>query len=124
MPAIDVVFYGDADGRAPVLEWLRELRRRDPRVFAKCVVRINRLAEAGHEMRRPESDYLRDGVHELRVRHRRVHYRVLYFFHGRSTAVLAHALTKKAEVPDVDIERALARKANFEQDPVEHTYHD
>lgn len=29
MPITQVVFYQDADGRAPVREWLRELRRRD-----------------------------------------------------------------------------------------------
>ena len=29
------------------------------------VVRIRRLAELGHELRRPEADLLRDDIHEL-----------------------------------------------------------
>ena len=124
MGGVDVVFYQDVDGTVPALDWLKELRRREPRAFAKCVVRIGRLAEAGHELRRPEADYLRDGVYESRIRHRRVHYGLLYFFHGRNAAVLAHGLTKKAAVPESDIERALVRKANFERDRERHTYHE
>ena len=63
MPRIEVVFYKDDQGRVPVLEWLRDLQRRDKRGYAKCVVRIRRLAESGHELRRPEADYLRDGIY-------------------------------------------------------------
>jgi hypothetical protein len=46
---------------------------------------------------------------------------LLYFFHGRNVAILAHALTKEAEVPDIDIERAGARKKAVEHDPETHT---
>ena len=35
MPPTDVIFYQDDEGRAPVLEWLRELRRGDRRAYAK-----------------------------------------------------------------------------------------
>ena len=58
MPPIDVYFYKDESGHTPVLEWLRELRQRDRKAYAKCVARIRRLAELGHELRRPEADYL------------------------------------------------------------------
>jgi phage-related protein len=117
-----VVFFRDARGRAPVLDWLNDLRKRDRKAFAKCVARIQRLAELGYELRRPEADYLRDGIWELRARRGTVNYRVLYFLHGAATCVLAHALTKKASVPDRDIERARSRKALFEEDPKEHTH--
>ena len=30
-------------------------------------------------------------------------YRILYFFHGRNVAILAHSLTKEDEIPAVDI---------------------
>ena len=49
-------------------------------------------------------------------------YRVLYFFHGRNLAVLAHSLTKEDAVPDIEIERAIARKKLFAMNPKEHTY--
>ena len=115
------MFYRDG-GRVPVLDWLRKLRQDDRKAYAKCVVRIRRLAEEDHGLRRPEADYLRDGIHKLRAKSGRVHYRVLYFFHGRNIAVLAHSLTKEAEVPPVEIDRAIERKALYEKDPEGHTY--
>lgn len=121
MPRADVGYY--QEGKAvPVLDWLRELRQRDRRAYAKCVVRIQRLAQEGHALRRPETDYLRDGIHELRARQGRVNYRILYFFHGQNVVILAHGLTKEDEVPDAEIERALRRKEAFEQNPKLHLY--
>jgi len=58
-PMISAVFYRDEDGTCPLLEWLDSLPRR---AQAKCVVRIERLREKGHELHRPEAGYLRDGI--------------------------------------------------------------
>jgi hypothetical protein len=58
MPRTHLVFFKDDDGTVPVQDWLVELRQRRRRAFAKCVVRIRRLAEMGHELRRPEADLL------------------------------------------------------------------
>ena len=44
MPQTRVVFYQDADGTCPVLEWLADLKRENPKAFAKCLVRIERLS--------------------------------------------------------------------------------
>lgn len=122
MARSSVVFWQDEDGSAPVVAWLERLRRRDPKAYANCAAAINRLAAMRHELRRPTADYLRDKIYELRARRGRVNYRILYFFHGRKAAVLAHALTKEDTVPDRDIERAIRRKAEFERDPTRHTY--
>lgn len=122
MPRADVYFFMASDKMVPVLDWLRQLRQRDRRAYAKCVVRIRRLAQEGHALRRPEADYLRDGIHELRARQGRVNYRILYFFHGQNVVILAHGLTKEDEVPDTEIERALRRKEAFEQNPKLHLY--
>lgn len=65
---------------------------------------------------------LRDGLYELRAREGRVQYRILYFFHGRNVAVLAHSITKDDRVPPADIDRALARRRTFEQDPDRHSF--
>ena len=85
-------------------------RQRRRRAFAKCVIRIRRLAEMGHELRRPEADLLRDGIYELRGRDGRVNYRILYFFHGHNIAILANALTKEDKVPKSDIEREVGHQ--------------
>jgi len=119
VPRTRVVFYKDREDNVPVLEWLDGL---PARIQDKCVVKIERLRELGHELRRPEADLLRNGVYELRVGREGMNYRILYFFHGRVAAVLAHGLTKEQEVPVKDIERALERKRLFEQDPDGHTY--
>jgi hypothetical protein len=124
MPRTEVIFYREDALEVPVLDWLRELRRTDEKAYAKCVAAIGRLAGLGHELRRPLADFLRDGIHELRVHKGRVQYRILYFFHGRSVAILAHALTKEDEVPAVDIERAIRRKKAFAAHPAQHTYID
>jgi len=98
------------------------LRAGNPKAYAKCVVRIRRLTELGHELRRPEADLLRDGIYELRARLGTVNYRILYFFHGRNVAVLAHALTKEDEIPIVEINRAVERKRAFIARPIAHTF--
>lgn len=122
MPRTGVVFYQEAPGDVPALDWLRRLRRADRRGYAKCVARVERLAELGHELRRPEADLLRDKIHELRTRRGRVQYRILYFFHGKELAVLAGGFSKEGRIPDGDIDRALKRKVAFEEDPFTHTF--
>ena len=118
MPKTDVVFFSDDDGTVPLLEWLD---KQDRKVQDKCLVKIERLEERGHELRRPEADYLRDGVYELRVRHGSVHYRILYFFHNQ-IAVVSHGLRKEDVVPDREINLAMSRNMQFGQDPERHTY--
>ena len=118
MPRTQVVFYAEPDQGCPLLEWLDQ---QEPKVQDKCLVRIERLAELGHELRRPEADTLRDGIHELRVSYRRVQYRILYFFH-EGVAVLAHGIVKEARVSNTDIERAKRRRDGFVANPRAHTY--
>lgn len=84
---------------------------------AKCLVKLGRLEELGHELRRPEADYLRDDIYELRVRLQSMNYRMLYFFHGRTAAVVSHGVIKEKEVPAKQIELAIRRKQLFEADP-------
>jgi phage-related protein len=119
MPQTHVVFYRDDDGSVPVLEWLDGLPYK---AQDKCRVKIERLRDLGHELRRPEADFLRDGIYELRVRLRRVNYRMLYFFQRDVAAVIAHGLVKERQVPAKDINRAVRWKRKFEQDPQRHTH--
>ena len=120
MPRTHVVFYQEDDGGAvPVLDWLDSL---SDKVLAKCTVKIERLAELGHELRRPEADYLRDDIYELRVGLQGINYRILYFFHGRTAAVLSHGLVKERRVPVKDIDLAIERKKRFTANPETHTY--
>jgi phage-related protein len=114
LPHTEVFFFRDAkDGLVPLLDWLDGL---PTRAQGKCVARIDRLAELGHEIRRPEADFLRDGIYELRASYQGVHYRILYFFAGRSAVVLSHGFTKEREVPPREIDTAVERRRRVEAD--------
>ncbi len=119
MPKTKIVFFQECDGSVPVLEWLRSLPAKNK---DKCRVKIGRLAELGHELRRPEADLLRDKIYELRASLQGIHYRILYFFHGNTAAVISHGIVKESAVPPKEIEKAMERKAKFESNPVKHTY--
>jgi phage-related protein len=119
VPTIRVVFYQETAGSVPVLGWLDAL---PPKAQDKCRVKIERLQDLGHELRRPEADLLRDGIYELRVGLQGINYRILYFFHGKVAAVLAHGLVKERVVPPREIDEAIKRKQRYEQDPGAHTY--
>ncbi len=95
----------------PLLDWPNDL---PVKVRAKCIERIDRLGELGHELRRPEADLLRDGISELRASYQGVHYRMLYFFAGKSVVVVSHGVTKEREVPAKEMELAVRRKRQVE----------
>ena len=114
MAQTEVFFFREPkDESVPLLEWLDQL---PTKVKAKCTERIDRLGELGHELRRPEADFLRDGIHELRASYQGVHYRILYFFAGKAVVALSHGLTKEREVPQREIDRAVERKQMVEGD--------
>jgi hypothetical protein len=119
VPRTAVVFYQQEDGTVPVLEWLAEI---SPKARAKCRVKIERLASLGHELRRPEADLLRDKIYELRIGLSGTNYRLLYFFHGNTVAVLSHGIVKDRVVPPKEIDRAIEYKRKFEETPAAHTY--
>ncbi len=114
MPRTEVILFKEDDKSVPLVEWLESVPKK-PR--AKCVAALARLEELGHELRRPEADYLRDNIYELRVRFQSMNYRMLYFFHGRTAAVVSHGCTKERAVPKREIDAAVKRKERFEKDP-------
>jgi phage-related protein len=119
VPPTKVIIYQEKDGKVPLLEWLDQLRAG---VVAKCKEKIQRLRDMGHELRRPEADYLRDGIYELRVRVERIHYRILYFFHGQNAVVISHGLVREDIVPPKEIDKAIKHKELFECNQFRHTY--
>lgn len=120
MPPTTVVFFQEGLGqRPPLIEWLDSLPEKAQQ---KCLARLKRLEDLGHELQRPEADYLRDGIYELRASYQGVHYRMLYFFLGRAAIVISHGITKERGVPSTEIDRALRAKASFEANPARHTF--
>lgn len=121
MPATTVYFYREGDS-VPVLDWLRELAKRDKKAFDKCRVRIQLLAENGSELRRPVADFLDNGIYELRISHKRQNFRILYAFVGQNVTLLTNGLTKEDRVPPAEIAKAIERRKRYESNPTEHRY--
>ncbi len=80
MPRVEILYYREGES-VPLLQWLEQLPED---AMIRCLARLARLKALGHELRRPDSDYLRDDIYELRVRHLNIRYRMLYFFHERT----------------------------------------
>lgn len=121
MPLTEVLLYRKADGEVPLLEWLEDLERKEPKAYAKCLERLLALSQLGYELRRPLADLLRDGIYELRCDEGNVNYRMLYFYYGKNAAVVSHGCTKESKVPSNEIERAIKRKKEVEADTETHT---
>ena len=120
MPATKVEIYREDDGSTPLIDWLTELpaESRD-----RCLARLALLEEFGHELRRPIAEYLEGtDLYELRVKSYRVQYRMLYFFHERTTAVVSHGFSKEGRIPPGEIRRAGVRMEKFKADPEGHTF--
>ncbi len=119
MPLTNVVFYRDENGNVPILEWLNDL---PSKAQLKCIARIERLKQEGHALRRPEADFLRDKIYELRVGLQGMNYRMLYFFHGNMAAVVSHGIVKEDRVPPKEIDKAIECLGKFARNPELHTY--
>jgi len=119
MPKVDILIYREGDA-APLLDWLNSLQ---DEARNRCLTRLALLQRQGHELRRPIAENLGGGIYELRVKFYRVNYRMLYFFHGQSAAVVTHGLAKERTVPQGEIDLALERMKKFKQDPKRHTFH-
>lgn len=118
MPKTKVVFYREDDSSVPVLDWLTGL---SDRAKDRCVARLARLAQLGYELRRPEADFVVDGIYELRAKCSGINFRILYFFYGQQAVVVSHGFVKQqARVPGREIQLCRRRKSSFELFPEKH----
>jgi phage-related protein len=120
MAVIKVLMYKENDESVPLLDWLDHLQPH--KALAKCRVLVDLLKQFGPDLRRPYTDFLRDGIHELRTHYMSVQYRMLYFFH-KQTAVISHGLIKPGkQVSPKEIDLAVERKKKFEKAPQRHIH--
>ena len=121
MPRTEVRVFRKDDGTCPFTDWFDDLETSEPKAYANCLARILLLAECGHQLRRPHADYLERGIYELRTKKGRVHYRILYGFHGSHIAVLTCGCTKEKRVDPKDIEYAVECMGQVKRDAATHT---
>jgi len=117
----EILFYKKEDGTCPMKEWLAELEERNEKAYDKIVARLKFLSDLGREIDRPHVGFLEDNIWELRVKVRKVNYRLLFFFHGTKVAVVSHGFTKEKKVPPKEIETAVKRREAFLKDTKNHS---
>lgn len=102
-----LIFFRQSRGDEPVREFLRSLPKAARIEAGAALTDLERLGPA---LRRPDADFLAEGIYELRFRALRVEYRILYFF-AEDRVVLAHGFMKKTTaVPKREFEKAATRR--------------
>ena len=106
----ELIFYTTAHEESPVDEFLDALGSKQR---AKVQRFLGHLKAIGPDLARPYADALRGKIRELRVPYGRQHFRLLYFFCGKTIVVTSGFVKKTAEVPEGEIERAVRRMEDW-----------
>ena len=109
---IDVEFYTTIDGKKPAKEFLMKLA---PKMRAKLIKTIELLEANGPDLRMPYSEYLGNGIFELRAKVGSNISRELYFFFSGQKAILTNGFVKKTQkTPKKEMELAIKYKQDYE----------
>lgn len=107
----NIEYYQSEAGKVPVAEFIDSL---DAKSRAKIARTLDLLEEFGIDLGMPYARRLEKQLWELRMRHRRNRYRIIYFLATGETFVLLHGITKKTDtVPRADIEIAEHRRNDY-----------
>ncbi len=104
MENFEIDFFKLDNGKCPVVEYLDKA---DTKMRAKILWTIGLLETNGNTLGMPYSEYLQDGIFELRVKQGNDISRILYFFYIGRKIILTHGFTKKTnKVPKSELEMA------------------
>jgi hypothetical protein len=104
--AVQVVYYQEDGATVPMAAWLDRL---PAKALRKCLARLERLEQLGHELRRPEA----------------VISAMISTNSGpavRVAVVISHGLTKQRAVPPKEIDLPIKRRKRFVADTMRHTF--
>jgi phage-related protein len=108
-----VEFYEEADGKAPVEEFLDSLR---PEGRAKALALLQSLKIHGPSLPFPYSSQAAGKIRELRTQYGRDKIRILYFADARRTFILLHGFVKRAaKLEASELAKAESRMARHNQ---------
>jgi phage-related protein len=106
-----IEYYESAAGRSPVEDFIDSL---DARSRAQVARTLDLLEEFGISLGMPYARHLEKQLWELRVRHGKNRYRIIYFLYAEQTFVLLHGLIKKTgPVPRTDVRIAGSRMNDY-----------
>ena len=107
----NIEYYESTSGRRPVEEFIDSL---DAKSRARIVRTLDLLEEFGISLGMSYARHLEKQLWELRIRHGRNRYRIIYFLHTGQTFILLHGFTKKTgPVPRADMEIAESRRDDY-----------
>jgi phage-related protein len=106
-----IEYYESKSGRSPVEEFINSL---DANSRARTARTLDLLEEFGINLGMPYARHLEKQLWELRVRHGRNRYRIIYFLDTGQTFILLHGFTKKTgPVPRAVMETAESRRDDY-----------
>ena len=107
----NIDYYQSSAGRSPVEEFIDSL---DAKSSARVARTLDLLEKFGISLGMPYAKHLEKSLWELRIRHGRNRYRIIYFLYTVQTFVLLHGFTKKmGPVPRTDLETAESRRDDY-----------
>jgi phage-related protein len=107
----NIEYYKSGAGRSPVEEFIDSL---DTKSRASIARTLDMLEEFGISLGMPYARHLEKQLWELRVRHGRNRYRIIYFLDTGQTFILLHGFAKKTgPVPRADMETAESRRDDY-----------
>lgn len=91
----ELEFFEKDNAECPINEFINDQPPKDQVLIQRG---FSLLAEYGNALRRPHTDYLDDGLWELRVRVIKKQYRFIFFYYQRQIIVVTHGFLKKESV--------------------------
>lgn len=111
MSEFEIIFYEKPDGTEPAKDFLLSV---DTKMRARLVKIIELLSVNGTSLRKPYSEYLTDGIFEIRAKVGSDISRVLYFFIVGKKIILTNGFIKKTQkTPKNEIESAKKYRKDF-----------
>jgi phage-related protein len=110
-PAWQIELYADAEGQAPVREFLRSLNAVQRRAIGRT---IQLLEDNGPTLVEPHANHLQNGIWELRTQVEGDAFRCLYFTGPGQRFVILHVFAKKTQkTPERQIRTARRRREEW-----------
>ncbi|MBO4401156.1 MAG: type II toxin-antitoxin system RelE/ParE family toxin [Selenomonadaceae bacterium] len=108
---MNVRFYETADGKFPALEFIES---QSNKMQSKIARAMDMLELFGVQLKMPHSEYLGDGIFQLRAQSEGNAARVLYFFVFGDEAILTNGFIKKTpKTPTSELELTKRYYADF-----------
>lgn len=107
----EIIFYRDISGRAPVQDFLDEIRRKNNVLWVRTIAGLEKLRYKDFH-KEPLSKFLGDGLWELRVKSGNNILRIIYIFLKGKKIILLHGFIKKTQktpVRELDIAKKRAK---------------